>query len=177
MTWGPVLTLCLLCGLVLPATAAAKETPTNFRFEATAPVLVAGGSAHGAGILTAPFEAGVPHVGRGTVRVEWIRRSFITCGPPPCLNSTEGSLSVQVVARGGTLVLLGTAGPFFAPSGSLLPPESAVMTGTWVVTEATGRFAGYTGAGTWSISPATFVPPPQPFGTTTVTLVGHLGKR
>jgi hypothetical protein len=83
---------------------------------------------------------------------------------------------VQVVARGGTLVFLGTAGPFFAPSGSPLPPESAVMAGTWAVTEATGRFAGYTGAGTWIISRVSG-PPPPPFGTTTVTLLGHLGKR
>jgi hypothetical protein len=171
-----LLTLCLLCGLLVPAAASAKATPTNFRFAATAPVSQLGFSAAGASIITVPFEAAVPHVGRATVRAEWVRRTFFSCGPPPCLNSTEGSLSVEVGARGGMLVLLGTAGPFFIPSGSPFPPESAVMTGTWVVAEGTGRFASYTGAGTWIISRVSG-PPPPPFGTVTLTLVGHLGKR
>jgi hypothetical protein len=48
------------------------------------------------------------------------------------------------------------------------------MTGPWIVSEATGRFAGFGGAGTWSVSLS--FPPLPASGTMTVTLVGHLGN-
>ena len=168
-----VLLCSLFCAVALPAGAAAKPSPTNFRFAATLPVLVAAGSAAGAGIATTPSEITVPHVGKATVTVQWFRLTVFTCGPPPCLNSKEGGLSVSVGTRGGRLVIVGTAGPFFVPSGSDFPPDSAVMTGPWAVDEASGRFAGYAGTGTWSISAPTG-PPPEPHGTVTVTLTGHI---
>lgn len=165
----------LLCAVVAPAGAAGQPAPSNFRTTEALPIAQAGGSTHGSGISTAPSEVTMPHVGKATVVAEWVRSNLVTCGPPPCLNSTEGRLSVEVVTRRGRLVIAGTAGPFFVPSGSPLPPPSAVMSGDWVVGEASGRFAGYTGAGTWSVNPI-FGPPPA-LGTMTVTLVGHLGKQ
>ena len=45
-----------------------------------------------------------------------------------------------------------------------------INAGTWVVTEATGRFAGYTGTGTYRW---TWISSPFP-GTARLSLVGHL---
>jgi hypothetical protein len=169
-----VLLCSLLCALIVPAGAAGQPTSTNFRFAAALPISQAGGSAHGMSVWTAPSEITMPHVGRATVEARWTQSNAITCGPPPCLNSTEGRLLVGVATGGGTLVIRGSAGPFFVPSGSPFPPTSAVMTGPWIVSEATDRFAEFAGTGTWSVSLS--IPPPPALRTMTVMLVGHLGK-
>jgi len=72
-------------------------------------------------------------------------------------------MRARVPAAGGTLVL----------SGGSSSHDELLNTGTWTVTEGTGRFAGYTGAGTYTWR---WVQTPLPFGTATLALVGHIEK-
>jgi hypothetical protein len=115
------LAACIASGLLVPAAGIAKATPINFRFTATPIVAQTGGTAGGQSVRTDPFEDTLPHLGRATVSVLWSRSINFACGPPPCFLSTSGRLTVDVVARGGTLVLEGTTGLLSFPPGGALP--------------------------------------------------------
>ena len=152
-----VVALGAICALVFPAGAPGVATPTNFRFTTPVPIAFIQATPHVGFYFAEPIETRVPRVGRATVAVE-----FMTCNPTPCAPTGEARLSVTVTTADGTLVISGGSNTPQIPS-----------TGTWTVTEATGRFEGYTGAGmyTWVWSPN-----PSPFGTATLSLAGHLEK-
>ncbi len=153
-----VLAISAASALALPAGASSAATPTNFRVSTPVPLVWISSTPHATFFGVAPFEATVPHVGRATVEV-----SFSTCSPYPCAPTGLSHLAVRMTAPGGTLVLDG---------GSASHSEE-LNTGSWSVTEATGRFAQYTGSGTytwtWSASPPLF-------GAATLTLAGHVGQ-
>ena len=152
-----VLVVGAFCALVFPAGAASVATPTNFRFTTPVPLVFVQSTPHVAFFFTAPVETVVPRVGRATVKVE-----FSTCSPHPCAPTGSAQMLARITAPGGTLVL----------DGGSSSHDELLNIGTWTVTEATGRFAGYTGAGTytWRWTPSSFP------GTASLTLVGHLGK-
>jgi hypothetical protein len=152
-----VVALGAICALVFPVGAASVATPTNFRFTTPVPLVFVQSTPHVTFFFSEPLETVVPRVGRATVKVE-----FSTCSPIPCQPTGTAQMLARVTAPGGTLVL----------SGGSSSHDELSNTGTWSVTEATGRFAGYTGAGTYTWT-ATFAPFP---GTATLRLVGHLGK-
>ncbi|MDQ3821891.1 MAG: hypothetical protein M3321_01455 [Actinomycetota bacterium] len=147
-----------ICTLVFPAGAASVATPTNFRFTTPVPLEFVQFTPHVAFFFAEPVETRVPRVGRATVDVD-----FSTCSPYPCEPTGTASMRATITASGGTLVL----------SGGSNSHDEVSNTGTWTVTEATGRFEGYTGAGTytwsWSVTP-------PPFGTASLSLVGYLGR-
>ncbi len=151
-----VVALGAICALIFPVGAASVATPTNFRFTTPVPLVFVQSTPHVTFFFAEPLETVVPRVGRATVKVQ-----FVTCSPFPCEPTGSANMLTRVTAPGGTLVL----------SGGSSSPDVDVNTGTWTVTEATGRFAGYTGAGTytwrWTAEPA-------PFGTASLSLAGHL---
>ena len=153
-----VVALGAFCALVFPAGAASVATPTNFRFTTPVPLVFVQMTPHVAFFFAEPIETVVPRVGRATVEVD-----FSTCSPFPCEPTGSASMRARITAPGGTLVL----------SGGSSSHDEVLNTGTWTVTEATGRFEGYTGAGTytwrWTLNPS-------PFGTATLSLAGHLEK-
>ena len=146
-----------ICALVFPAGAASVATPTNFRFTTPVPLVFVQSTPHVTFFFAEPLETVVPRVGRATVEID-----FSTCSPIPCEPTGSALMRTRITAPGGMLVLVGESNSH----------DELLNTGTWTVTEATGRFAGYTGAGTYRWT-ATFAPFP---GTATLALVGHLGK-
>jgi len=153
-----VLVFGAFCALVLPAGAASVATPTNFRFTTPVPLAFVQSTPHASFFFTEPIETAVPRVGQATVEIQ-----FSTCSPIPCGPTGSASMLARVTAPGGTLVL----------SGGSSSHDELSNTGTWTVTEATGRFARYTGAGTYAW---TWTTTPFPFGAATLSLVGNLGK-
>jgi hypothetical protein len=148
--------------LVVP-TAASATTPTNFRLAVTGVNGIAGGS-QSLNLTTGWIETSVPHVGRALVQT-----SFDWCSAFACGGSGRSWVTVRIAAKAGTIVIEGpsSAGPnvFF----------NIPVAGSWSVIQATGRFARYTGAGTYLLiarpGPSAFQP------ITTIALAGHLGKR
>ena len=154
-----VLIICLACGLAVPTATSAGATPTNFRLTATGQAYPTGG-AHVRLITTEWIEASVPHVGRAAVQLD-----FVWCSPVPCPPFGATTVSVRISAKRGTLVL---SGPGSGNSSNFFE------VGPWSVVDATGRFAGYTGSGTytWMATPSA-----EPgYVTVTVTVEGHLRK-
>jgi len=146
-----VLTTSAALALAVPAGALGAETPTNFRWSTPVTVVALQGTPNTGFFIIDPFEASVPHVGRATIQM-----FFVTC--LPC---DTASLTLRITAPGGTLVLNG---------GSSSDNETS-NSGTWSLTEGTGRFAQYTGSGTW-----TWNWDPSAGRTGTLGLTGHLGK-
>jgi hypothetical protein len=120
-----VIAIGVACGLAVPAAAGAAATPTNFRLTATGTGFPTGG-AHTLIVFTPGVETSVPHVGRATVE------TLLHSGNP---------FSVRISKKGGTLVLAGPVSGGFSLDRNV---------GTWSVVEATGRFAGFTGSGTFT---------------------------
>ena len=137
--------------LAVPAGAASAPTQTNFRWSTHVPVIGTQSTPFTSFYIIEPFESSVPHVGRATIQIQ-----FITCSP-----CSTASLSVRMTTRGGTLVLGGS-------SSSSSGEENG---GLWAVTEGTGRFARYTGSGTWTWTDAS-----DDGFDVTLSLIGHLGR-
>jgi hypothetical protein len=157
-----VVVLGAICALVFPAGAASVATPTNFRFTTPVPLTFVQSTPYVEFFFSEPIETVVPRIGRATVKV-----NFSTCSPFPCEPTGSARMIARMSTPDGTLVLDG---------GANNPGRTSTIgmtnTGTWTVTEATGRFAGYTGAGTYTW---TWVSSPFP-GTATLKLVGHLER-
>jgi hypothetical protein len=152
-----VLVLGAFCALVFPVGAASVATPPTFRFTTPVPLVFVQSTPHASFFFTEAIETAVPRIGRATVEVD-----FSTCSPIPCEPTGSASMRARITAPGGTLVL----------SGGSSSHDELSNTGTWTVTESTGRFEGYTGAGTYTWRWTTT---PFPFGAATLTLMGHLG--
>ena len=158
-----VVALGAICALIFPAGAAGVATPTNFRFTTPVPLVGVLSTPHAAFFFSEPIETVVPRVGRATVSV-----NFSTCSPFPCEPAGSARMIARMTTRDGTLVLDGGANN----PGQTSSSGTFTNTGTWTVTEATGRFAGYTGAGRY-----TWTWPSSPFpGTATLALAGRLAK-
>ena len=141
--------------LVVPAGAVGAQTPTNFRWSTPVPVFGTQSTPFTSFYIIEPFEASVPHVGRATIEVQ-----YVTCSPFPCPPTGRASLFVRITAPGGTLLI----------GGSSSSDSGTANGGTWTASGA-GRFARYTGSGTW-----TWTDSPDPGWNVTLSLVGHLGK-
>lgn len=158
-----VVALGAVCALAFPAGAASVATPTNFRFTTPVPLTFVQTTPYAAFFFSEPIETVVPRVGRATVKV-----NFLTCSPFPCEPTGSARMIARITTPDGTLVLDGGANN----PGQTSSIGTFTNTGTWTVTEATGRFAGYTGAGRY-----TWTWPSSPFpGTATLTLAGRLAK-
>ena len=167
----------LFCAMAVVAVAiggsAASAEPThpNFHFEMTAPAeLVGGGYSRSYGWLGAlngvpDINAHVPKVGKATVT--WGETLFFaTPWPGSAPPSSDFGVTFTSVS-GDTLTL---------SSGTLTPPfpDWSSTTGPWSVVSGTGRFASYSGTGTFSV---TVVDTPDfgHVGSVVVSLTGTLG--
>ena len=158
-----VLALGAISALVFPAGAASVATPTNFRFTTPVPLTFVQTTPYVEFFFSEPIQTVVPRIGRATVEV-----NFSTCSPFPCEPTGSARMIARMTTPDGALVLDGGANN----PGQTSSSGTFTNTGTWTVTEATGRFAGYTGAGTYTW---TWVSSPFP-GTATLKLAGHLAK-
>ena len=147
----------LLCAMALVAmaiggsTASADPTHPNFRFETTTPAMIVGGGysrtfawgfgqRNGVPLLVSTH---VPKVGAATV--EWEELLFFATpwpGSPPPVSDFQ----VRFTADSGDSLLLS--------SGTLTPafPDWSNTSGPWSVVSGTGRFASYTGTGTFAVT-------------------------
>jgi hypothetical protein len=143
-----------VAALAFAATAAPAATPTNFRVTEAVPASVEFGGLGGkiSGSTTGAF----PFVGRATMDVD----SFFFVDP----------LTFQVFAGFDVTFTTGRGDTLTLFSGNV-PDTDFLPSGTWTVTNATGRFASYTGSGTFTVS-VTGTPPNDL--TETVTLTGSL---
>jgi hypothetical protein len=158
-----ILILSVASALAGSSVASARAAPTNFHFTRTFELSPGVINSRTIQATLVAVETSIPHVGRAVVS-----GSFETsCPPPPepgviltCPPAGGSTLRLEIEAKRGTLVLRGH-------SSSL---NFASAAGSWSVVEATGRFAGYVGTGTWTWTV------PAPF-TGTVSIAGRLRKR
>lgn len=105
----------------------------------------------------------VPHLGNVDVSVD-----YAACGVVACRPGGENQLRIVLTARSGdTLTIVGRG------EGGL-----AAGTGSWTVTDGSGRLARWKGSGTWAVG-VKYVSPATGAGqaaTLTVSLVGTLGQ-
>ena len=151
------LVLALTCALAGSSAASVGAAPRNFHFTRTFDTFVT----YTPRLTLAPLyamETSIPHVGRAVVSGEFVSSCpypeggvVVTC--PPAGGST---LRLEIRAKRGTIVL----------SGESPSVGSVWIGGSWAVAEATGRFDGYVGTGSW-----TFTAGPEPF-TATVSITG-----
>lgn len=149
-----VLVIGAAVALAVPASAAGAPAQTNFRWSTHVPVFGTQSTPFTSFYIIDPFEASVPHVGRATIQIQ-----FVTCSP--CSPTGTASLSVRITAKGGTLVL----------GGSSMSSSGTENGGLWTVSQGTGRFARYTGSGTWTWTDAS-----DDGFDVTLSLIGHLGR-
>ena len=144
----------VVASLAFAATAAPAATPTNFRVTQAVPSSVIYGGLGGFtfGSTTGAF----PFVGRATMAVEsFFHFDLLT------FQTFAGFDVTFTTGQGDTLELF---------SGDI-PSTDFLSSGTWTVTHATGRFASYSGSGTFTVSVSGL--PPDDL-TQTVTLTGSL---
>jgi hypothetical protein len=144
----------VVASLAFAATAAPAATPTNFRVTQAVPSSVEYG---GLGGLTFGTTTGAfPLVGRATMTVEsFFEFDLLT------FQESAGFDVLFTTARGDTLELF----------SGLVPDTDFLSSGTWTVTHATGRFASYSGSGSFTVS-VSGTPPDDLIQT--VTLTGSL---
>jgi hypothetical protein len=144
----------VVASLAFAATAAPAATPTNFRVTQAVPSSVEYG---GLGGLTFGTTTGAfPLVGRATMTVEsFFEFDLLT------FQEFAGFDVTFTTGRGDTLELF----------SGLVPDTDFLSSGTWTVTHATGRFASYSGSGSFTVSVSGT--PPDDL-TQTVTLTGSL---
>ena len=144
----------VVAALAFAATAAPAATPTNFRVTEAVPASVEYGA--GGGTTFGSTTGAFPFVGRATMDVDsFFFIDLLT------FQEFAGFYVTFTTGRGDMLTLASG----FVPDTDFLP------SGTWTVTRATGRFAGYSGSGTFTVS-VTGTPPDDL--TETVTLTGSL---
>jgi hypothetical protein len=141
--------------LALSGTARAATSPTNFRVAEAVPVddIIGGQGELFDGLTTGAF----PTIGRATMEVE----SFFEYNVDSSFNYGSGFAVTFTTSNGDRLTL---ASPFVLNTFFL-------SSGTWSVHDATGRFATYSGSGTFT---ATLTGTPSIDLTETVTLSGFL---
>ena len=142
-----------VAAIALSGTAQAATSPTNFRVTEAVPVddIIGGMGELFDGSTTGSF----PTIGRATMEVE----SFFEYN----FDGSYGSgFAVTFTTSNGDRLTL--ASPF-------VPNTFFLSSGTWTVHDATGRFAAYSGSGTFT---ATLTGTPSIDLTETVTLSGFL---
>jgi hypothetical protein len=148
------LLVALVASLTLAGTAAPAATPTNFRVTRTVPAddIIGGGGESISGSTTGAF----PFVGQATMSADsfWFI-DFVTF-------QVFAGFDVTFTTKGGdTLELF----------SGYVPDTTFLSAGTWTVLRGTGRFASYSGSGTFTVS---ISGTPGIDLTETVTLAGSL---
>jgi hypothetical protein len=140
--------------LTVAATAAPAATPTNFRVTQAVPASVEYGGVGGSifGSTTGAF----PFVGRATMSADsFFFFDLLT------FQEFAGFDVTFTTGQGDTLTLF----------SGYVPDTAFLSSGTWTVTHTTGRFASYSGTGTFTVS-VSGTPPDDLIET--VTLTGSL---
>jgi hypothetical protein len=144
----------VVLSLTVAATAAPAATPTNFRVTQAVPASVEYGA--GGGTTFGSTTGAFPFVGRATMDVDsFFFFDFLTF-------QEFAGFYVQFTTGKGDILTLASG---YIPDTDFLP------SGTWTVTHATGRFASYTGSGTFTVN-VSGTPPDDLIET--VTLTGSL---
>ena len=143
-----------VASLAFAATAAPAATPTNFRVTQAVPSSVEYG---GLGGLTFGSTTGAfPLVGRATMSADsFFFFDFVT------FQEFAGFDVTFTTKQGDTLTLF----------SGYVPDTDFLATGTWTVLSGTGRFASYSGSGTFTVN-VTGTPPDDLIEA--VTLTGSL---
>ena len=140
--------------LAFAATAAPAATPTNFRVTQAVPASVEYGG--GGGTTFGSTTGAFPFVGRATMDVDsFFFFDFLT------FQEFAGFDATFTTGKGDALTLF----------SGYIPDTDFLPSGTWTVTHATGRFASYTGSGTFTVN-VSGTPPDDLIET--VTLTGSL---
>jgi hypothetical protein len=155
-----------------PDGKAATRTPSasavNFRVDTTTGIDFSQGECCAFWYFGTPTAVTAPKIGSATVTT-----FFIQCFASSVCDPLNSQLTLTYATKNGDqLVLLGYApnlGTFTpTPTGSRLAVD-----GTWTVTNTSGRFAGYTGSGSFSLTLTQ--PSGSPGGSEHITLAGTLG--
>ena len=144
-----VFVLALACALAGSSAASVGAAPRNFNFARTFETFVTVTPNYlqiplGAnGLLETSISARRPRPRVGRARIE--RRLSSHCPPTEegCPPPVESTFRLEIHAKRGTLVLSGGS-----PERWFWPPFS----GSWSVVAATGRFAGYVGTGSFTVT-------------------------
>lgn len=148
------LILAVTCVLAGSSAASVGAAPRNFNFTRTFETFVTQ-TPHITlvplvGTAGEPLETSIPRVGRALVSGELVSSGGSSAHCPPteegCPPPVESTFRLEIRAKRGTLVLSGGS-----PDRWWSPPFS----GSWSVVEATGRFAGYVGTGSFTVTMTT----------------------
>jgi hypothetical protein len=139
--------------------AASRNSTTNFATTVVIPMTFQGGGSAGFGIRGQTTDA-YQRIGRASVDGEFV---FGACNIFGCTYSSMLSLAFTTPS-GDMLTLIGSV--VGSPT-----PVAAAGTGTWSVDSGTGRFASFTGSGTYSY---TVQPTQQAPYLATIALTGTL---
>lgn len=153
----------LICVLAGSSAASVGAAPTNFKFTRTFDTFVSQTPNYMSMPLT-PVETSIPRVGRAIVHGGLDSSGGPNSHCPPelegCPPPIESNFLLEIQAKRGTLVLRGGSSDRWVS-----PPFS----GSWSVVEATGRFAGYVGTGSFTVTM------PTPYRAT-LSITGRLLK-
>jgi len=148
------------------ATRAPSAAVTNFKVDTTTGIDFSQGECCAFWYFGTPTAVTAPKIGAATLTTFFIQCfSTSVCDP---VNS-QLTLTYQT-KKGDQLVLLGYApnlGTFTAADGG----SQLAVDGTWTVSSASGRFAGYTGSGSFSL---TLTQPTDSPGSEHIKLAGML---
>jgi hypothetical protein len=150
------------------ATRAPAAAATNFKVDTTTGIDFSQGECCFFWYFGTPTAVTAPKIGAATLTT-----FFIQCFATSVCDPVNSQLTLTYETKNGDqLVLLGYApnlGTFTAVDGS----SRLAVDGTWTVSSASGRFAGYTGSGSFSLTLTQ--PTGSPGGSEHIKLAGTLG--
>ena len=129
------------------ATRATSAAAANFRVDTTTGIDFSQGECCAFWYFGTPTAVTAPKIGAATLTT-----FFIQCFATEVCDPLNSQLTLTYATKkGDQLVLLG-----FAPNlGTFTPTATGSrldVTGTWIVSSASGRFAAYTGSGSFSVT-------------------------
>jgi hypothetical protein len=145
-----------------------SSSATNFRLDTTTGIDFSQGECCAFWYFGTPTDVTAPKIGAATLTT-----FFIQCFATSVCDPVNSQLTLTYATKqGDQLVLSG-----YAPGlGTFTPTDTGsrlAIDGTWTVTDASGRFAGYSGSGSFSLTLTQ--PSGSPGGSEHITLVGTLG--
>ena len=140
------LLMAVACALAGSSAASVGAAPRNFNCTRTFETFVTQ-TPHITLVPLSAMETSIPRVGRAVVSGELVSSGGSSAHCPPteegCPPPVESTFRLEIHAKRGTLVLRG---------GSPDQWWSLPFGGSWSVFAATGRFAGYVGTGSFTVT-------------------------